>query len=47
MTRCTCARHSGLKPAPEFEAWLGRVGIDHATPERIPRTLSPELIGLG
>jgi len=37
----------GLKPAPEFEEWLGRVGIDHATPQRIPRALSPALIGLG
>jgi ethanolamine ammonia-lyase large subunit len=37
----------GLRPAPEFEAWLARMGIAGAiTPERIPAALSPSLIGL-
>jgi ethanolamine ammonia-lyase large subunit len=36
----------GLRPAPEFEAWLERVGIADATTERIPADLSPRLIGL-
>jgi ethanolamine ammonia-lyase large subunit len=36
----------GLRPAPEFEAWLGRMGIAAATPERIPPALSPALAGL-
>jgi ethanolamine ammonia-lyase large subunit len=37
-----------LKPAPEFEAWLARMGIDHrAAPEVLPQALSPALIGLG
>ncbi|MBV9735856.1 MAG: ethanolamine ammonia-lyase subunit EutB [Acidisphaera sp.] len=36
----------GLRPAPEFEAWLDRVGVDGAVPERIPSGLSPALIGL-
>jgi ethanolamine ammonia-lyase large subunit len=37
----------GLRPAPEFEAWLTRMGI--AQDDRgieIPETLSPKLIGL-
>jgi ethanolamine ammonia-lyase large subunit len=34
-----------LRPAPEFEAWLARMGIDEAT-DRIPARLSPRLIGL-
>jgi ethanolamine ammonia-lyase large subunit len=37
----------GLRPAPEFEAWLARMGIAAATPDRIPAALSPTLIGLG
>jgi ethanolamine ammonia-lyase large subunit len=38
----------GLKPAPEFEAWLAGMGLDgSAPPERIPPALSPALIGLG
>ncbi|MEJ0015978.1 MAG: ethanolamine ammonia-lyase subunit EutB [Acetobacteraceae bacterium] len=37
----------GLRPAPEFEAWLAAMGIAGATPDRIPAALSPELIGLG
>ena len=37
----------GHKPAPEFEAWLARMGLDGATPERIPGALSPALVGLG
>jgi ethanolamine ammonia-lyase large subunit len=37
----------GLKPAPEFDAWLARMGIAGATtPEQIPHGLSPALIGL-
>ena len=37
----------GLLPAPEFEAWLDRMGIaGAATPEQIPAGLSPRLIGL-
>jgi len=38
----------GLKPAPEFEAWLTRMGLGgSAPPERIPPAMSPALIGLG
>ncbi len=38
----------GLKPAPEFCAWLERMGIgDPAAGGRIPDGLSPALIGLG
>ncbi len=38
----------GRRPAPEFEAWLERMGLDGpATPDRIPPCLSPALIGLG
>ncbi len=36
----------GLRPAPQFEAWLDRMGIAAATPERIPMQLSPALVGL-
>src|ERR1700704_5220057 len=37
----------GLKPAPEFDAWLARMGIaGDAAPEQIPTALSPTLIGL-
>jgi ethanolamine ammonia-lyase large subunit len=36
----------GLRPAPEFEAWLDSLGIGEATPERLPERLSPALIGL-
>ena len=37
----------GLRPAPEFEAWLDRMGIAGAvTPEQFPAGLSPRLIGL-
>ena len=36
----------GRRPAPEFEAWLERMGLSHATPERIPALLSPALVGL-
>jgi ethanolamine ammonia-lyase large subunit len=37
----------GLAPAPEFAAWLRRMGLDGgATPERIPQRLSPALAGL-
>ncbi|HTI82223.1 MAG TPA: ethanolamine ammonia-lyase subunit EutB [Acetobacteraceae bacterium] len=35
-----------LRPAPEFEAWLSQMGIAAGTPDRIPATLSPALIGL-
>jgi ethanolamine ammonia-lyase large subunit len=38
----------GLRPAPEFDAWLARTGLDRAqAPEQIPQGLSPALIGLG
>jgi len=37
----------GLRPAPEFEDWLARVGIaGPLAPERFPEGLSPALIGL-
>ncbi len=36
----------GLRPAPEFEAWLERMGIAAGAAERIPASLSPALIGL-
>ena len=37
----------GLRPAPEFDAWLARMGIaGGAPPEQIPTGLSPALIGL-
>src|ERR1700688_4001693 len=38
----------GLQPAPEFEAWLERMGLSGPiTPERIPARMSPFLVGLG
>jgi ethanolamine ammonia-lyase large subunit len=37
----------GKRPAPEFEAWLGRMGIAERTPEAIPAPMAPALIGLG
>ena len=38
----------GLRPAPEFEAWLDRMGLaGGATGERIPAKLAPALAGLG
>ncbi len=37
----------GLRPAPEFEDWLARVGISSVATDRIPVDLSPALIGLG
>jgi ethanolamine ammonia-lyase large subunit len=36
----------GLRPAPEFEDWLARVGISGDATDRIPADLSPALIGL-
>jgi ethanolamine ammonia-lyase large subunit len=37
----------GLRPAPEFEAWLARMGLDRGTvPEPLPPAMSPGLIGL-
>jgi ethanolamine ammonia-lyase large subunit len=37
----------GLRPAPEFDAWLAHMGITAGTTlERIPAALSPTLIGL-
>jgi ethanolamine ammonia-lyase large subunit len=37
----------GLRPAPEFEAWLDRMGlVGQRAPEQIPPALSPALIGL-
>ncbi len=35
-----------LRPAPEFEAWLGRMGLATATPALLPDGLAPSLIGL-
>ena len=35
----------GLRPAPEFEAWLAKMGLN-AGAEAIPAPLSPALIGL-
>jgi ethanolamine ammonia-lyase large subunit len=38
----------GLRPAPEFEAWLEARGLGGAVaPARIPEALAPALIGLG
>lgn len=37
----------GLKPAPEFAAWLERMGLAGVTPERIPEALAPARLGLG
>jgi ethanolamine ammonia-lyase large subunit len=38
----------GLRPAPEFEAWLARMGLDrNVVPEPLPPAMSPALIGLG
>jgi ethanolamine ammonia-lyase large subunit len=37
----------GLRPAPEFEAWLARMGLEGSlAPEQIPAPLAPTLIGL-
>ena len=36
----------GKRPAPEFEAWMARMGIGSST-DAIPARLSPALIGLG
>ena len=36
----------GLRPAPEFEAWLARMGIGTAPQGRIPERLAPMLAGL-
>ena len=38
----------GLRPAPEFDDWLARMGIDGGTgaADRIPPALAPGLIGL-
>ena len=37
----------GLQPAPEFAAWLERMGLDGtAAPEQIPPAMAPGLIGL-
>jgi ethanolamine ammonia-lyase large subunit len=37
----------GLRPAPEFAAWLERMDLDGTTPpEHIPAALSPALIGI-
>ncbi len=35
-----------LRPAPEFEAWLDRMGLATSTPDRIPAPMSPALVGL-
>ena len=36
----------GLRPAPEFEAWLAAMGLATTTPDTIPAAMSPALIGL-
>ena len=37
----------GLRPAPEFEGWLARMGLEGSlAPEQIPAPLAPTLIGL-
>ena len=36
----------GLRPAPEFDAWLDRMGLTGQTPARIPARLAPALVGL-
>jgi hypothetical protein len=33
----------GLQPAPEFAAWLDRMGIGVGSPERIPESMTPAL----
>jgi ethanolamine ammonia-lyase large subunit len=35
-----------LRPAPEFEAWLARMGLATSTPDHIPAPMSPALVGL-
>jgi ethanolamine ammonia-lyase large subunit len=35
-----------LRPAPEFESWLARMGLADSTPERIPAAMPPALAGL-
>ncbi len=35
-----------LRPAPEFEAWLDRMGLATSTPDRIPAPMSPAMVGL-
>jgi ethanolamine ammonia-lyase large subunit len=37
----------GLRPAPEFEAWLERMGLEQGAGGAIPDGLAPGLIGLG
>jgi ethanolamine ammonia-lyase large subunit len=37
----------GLRPAPEFEDWLARMGIGADDGAAIPASMSPALIGLG
>jgi ethanolamine ammonia-lyase large subunit len=38
----------GRRPAPEFEAWMARMGIEQASGEgRLPARLAPALAGLG
>ncbi len=37
----------GKRPAPEFEDWLARMGLEgNAAPDRIPNSMAPALIGL-
>ncbi len=36
----------GLRPAPEFAAWLDRMGLATSTPALLPAALAPALIGL-
>jgi len=35
-----------LRPAPEFEAWLDRMGLATGTPDAIPSAMAPALAGL-
>jgi ethanolamine ammonia-lyase large subunit len=37
----------GLRPAPEFEDWLARMGVGSESSDTVPDALAPRLIGLG
>jgi ethanolamine ammonia-lyase large subunit len=30
----------GLRPAPEFEAWLAKMGLEGATPDLLPTAMA-------
>jgi ethanolamine ammonia-lyase large subunit len=34
----------GLRPAPEFDSWLQRMGLDGATPETLPRLMAESML---